>query len=387
MKILHLGNTNNIGYLIVKFLRRAGLDATLLVDRTDFISYDPKWADSEWNTAPLPAWVKYYSNAMRHKFRLGRWQVNFPYAHRLQQLFDVMRLAQHYDLLQAYNYDVVLCLAQLRKPFIAFCVGGDLNVTALKRSWIGTLMRMAYRQARFVFYSNINMLDTVHKLNLKNARYMPLAVDIEKFAPLSSQDMASLRKKLGLDMEFVCFSPTRHDWQVKGNDKLILAWARLVSLAEGSSVRLVLCEWGNDLGKSKKLIDQLGLAPTVLWQPLMNKDRIREFYGAADVVLDQFHLGAFGLTTLEAMACGKPVIMNCNLDLASRFYPEPFPVCSADSIESIAQYLTMLLEKPSLHQVLGDKARAWVERYHNPEIIISEHLKAYQEVLDDLGML
>lgn len=383
MKILHLGNTNNIGYLIVKFLRKDGINATLLVDRTDFISYDPRWTEPGQDMHALQEWIMYYRNVTRHKIRVGHWQVPFPYFHRYQQLLDVIQLAKHYDLLQAYNYDVILCLTQLRKPFLAFCVGGDLNVAALSRDWIGALMRLAYRRARFVFYSNINMLDVVCRLKLRNARYMPLPVDLENYTPISPHALMNLRKKLNLEEEFVCFSPTRHDWQVKGNDKLILAWAKQVGSAKEKSMKLVLCEWGNDLKKSKELVNQLGLTPTVLWLPLMNKSLLRSYYWAADVVLDQFNLGAFGLTTLEAMACGKPVIMNCNLSLASRFYPEPPPICSADSVESIGQWLTMLWKKPNLRQALGDKARQWIEQYHNPAIIVSEHVRVYQKVLDN----
>lgn len=377
MRVLHLGNTNNIGYEIARSLREAGVESTLLVDRADFVTSDPSWEQSELNNHTKPDWIKYYRNTDRHRLKLGRWRVRFPYFHRLQQFVDLAGLAGEYDLLQAYNYDVILCLTQPRKPFIAFCIGGDINVTALSRTPVGWLMRLAYRRARFVFYSNINMIDAVQSLRLRNAHFMPLPVNTEKYVPSNNQ---AIKKQL--ECEFLLFSPTRHAWETKGNDKLIQAFAQLVREYNGK-IKLILCSWGEDLARSRALARDLRIQDNIVWRPLMPKRELIEFYHASDIVLDQFNLGAFGLTTLEAMACEKPVVLNCCERFVRECYPEMPPVGHAESTEEILAVLRDLLDDPQKRRELARAARGWVLRYHSASVVAKRHLEFYRRIVKE----
>lgn len=379
LRVLHLGNTNNIGYLNVKFLREAGICADVIVDRTDHVSYQPLWVEPEGE----PLWVRYYSSRVRHGFQVGSVRVPFPYGHRLQQAADVARLARSYDLFQAYNYDAILCLVQRRTPTVAYCVGGDLNVSALSPTWVGTLLRIAYRRAAVVVYSNIDMVSAVDTLGLPHARYMPLPVDTGRFRPPCPDERRSIRNKLVAGADFVCFSPTRQDWEVKGNNRLISAWADLVrrSRAQSEKPLLVLSEWGRDLVRSRGLVQDLDLGEEVRWAPLMNKARLRDWYWAADVVADQFNLKAFGLVALEAMACGRPVVSSADLRTAGSFYCEAPPFLSAHSPAEIAKTLVAAMDDSAGRVAWGKESRDWVETYHRPEVIVREHLAVYRSVL------
>ncbi|MEM4406529.1 MAG: glycosyltransferase [Candidatus Methanomethylicaceae archaeon] len=375
IRVLHLGNTNNIGYEIASALQAVGVESTLYVDKTEFFTSDPSWEQEDLSRGGRPDWVRYYRNLDRHKIRLGNLKIRFPYFHRLQQLLDLIGIAHEYDVLQAYNYDVVLCLSQPHKAYIAFCIGGDLNVTALKNGFIGFLMRSAYRHARYVFYSNINMIDSVRKLKLKNAYFMPLPINTGKYVPSNQSD---LRRQLGC--EVLLFSPTRHDWATKGNDKFITALAKLVCQSP-VKIKIILCQWGQDIERSRSLCSQLGLDPYVVWHPLMPKGELIKFYQAADIVIDQFNVGAFGLVTLEAMSCAKPVIVGYNKNFASACYPELPPLrCAVDS-EEIFHTLKELIENPEHREELGYRSREWVVKYHGRIQVAQRHLEFYRTML------
>lgn len=382
MRVLHLGNTGNIAYQVARALRQLGVEATVLVDRSDFITGEPSWEDEECLRNGDNEWIQYYRNTTRHHVYLGPLgSFRFPYYHRLQQALDLNKLAASYDILQAYDHDVILCLTQWRKPFLAFCIGGDLNVTALSPTMVGWLMRRAYRRARLVFYSNINMARAVQQLELERAHFMPLPVDIHKYIPNQKREAEESLKEQ-LNCSIVLFSPSRHAWSVKGNDKMLYSFARLQK-DEGmqQSVKLVLCEWGEDLHKSRALCEELGLGPSVVWFPLMPKKQLLRLYQGADIVLDQFNLGAFGLITLEAMACGKPVILNCSLEHARACYPEPPPIIHASTAEEIYNALRRLIEQPEERLAHGRRARQWVVRHHSSEVVAQKHLDFYKEIL------
>jgi len=378
-RVLHLGNTNNIGFLNAKFMRAVGIQADLLTDQTDHITYQPLWSEPEGE----PLWARYYSSKIRHCFCLGRWRIPFPFAHRFHQIVDIVRQGRDYDILQAYNYDIILCLAQSKRLVVAYCVGGDLNISALSRNWVGRLLRIAYQKADIILYSNIDMVSAVNALGLKHARYIPLPVDTEKFRSPSQQEYKDLQTKLMPGVDFVCFSPTRHDWEVKGSDSLIAAWADIVRWARGwgGSLCLVMCEWGKDLKRSQLLVKELGLEEWVCWVPLMDKMSLRDWYMIADVVADQFRLKAFGLVALEAMACGKPVVASVDREMAESFYSKPPPIFTARTADEIAEVVQTLAENTFLRRSVGEQSRRWIEEHHAPQVIVREHMAVYSSLL------
>jgi len=371
VRLLHLGNTANIGLHVVTVLRQAGVEASLLADRAAHIASQPSWEDPDLDAGQRPLWIKYFRNTARHRIRLRTLELPFPYFHRFQQVADVFRLAGEHDLLQAGDCDVILCLTQPRTPFVALCIGGDINTAALRNTPVGWLLRQSYRRARLVLYTNINMIPAVERLGLANAHYMPLPVDVGRYAPPPGSAGRS-------GDELILFSPTRHCWPVKGNDKLLVAFAEWLR-SSGAPARLVLCEWGTDLDRSRGLVSRLGLRDAVAWHSLMPKGELIQQYLGADIVLDQFNLGAFGLTTLEAMACGRPVILNCSAKLAEACYPEPPPVCHAQTSEDIHGQLRRL-EDPGERLHLGCRARQWITQHHSSAVVANRLVELYRQM-------
>jgi hypothetical protein len=90
---------------------------------------------------------------------------------------------------------------------------------------------------------------------------------------------------------------------------------------------------------------------------------------AADVVVDQFALGVFGTAALEAMACGRPVLMHIDQALFEQRRPEysPPPVLQAASEDEIATVLADLAAGSIDPAAAGRRARGWVAEYHGPQ--------------------
>jgi glycosyltransferase involved in cell wall biosynthesis len=93
----------------------------------------------------------------------------------------------------------------------------------------------------------------------------------------------------------------------------------------------------------------------------------REIYKRADIVADQFLIGAYALFAIEGMALGKPVI--CFLNDAFRpFHPEweECPIVSA-SPDQLVDALRRLVESPERRRELGQKGPGYVRNYHSLE--------------------
>lgn len=74
------------------------------------------------------------------------------------------------------------------------------------------------------------------------------------------------------------------------------------------------------------------------------RDDAMQLMAGADMFLDQFVLGDFGVAALEAMALGKPVVCYIKPSLAAE-YPADLPIVKATR-ETLTETLRQLLTNP-----------------------------------------
>ena len=110
----------------------------------------------------------------------------------------------------------------------------------------------------------------------------------------------------------------------------------------------------------------------------LNHEEAKNIYGKADIVVDQLLGGSHGVFSIEAMALGKPVICYIREDLKNK-YPKELPVISANP-ENIYDVLKLLIEDAKLRHELGEKGRAYVEKYHDARKIAGELIKVYESL-------
>lgn len=98
----------------------------------------------------------------------------------------------------------------------------------------------------------------------------------------------------------------------------------------------------------------------------------------ADLFLDQFVLGGYGLAALEAMAFAKPVVLYVKPSLLAQ-YPADLPVINATQ-DNLTEVLAPLLADASLRHELGRRSRAYVERHHDALAIGRQLIGIYEEL-------
>jgi hypothetical protein len=102
----------------------------------------------------------------------------------------------------------------------------------------------------------------------------------------------------------------------------------------------------------------------VLVQGVPNEEA-RAAYESADIIADQFLIGAYALFAIEGMALGKPVLCYLNERFAP-YHPEwaECPILSTTP-ETIAPTLRRLASDQHLRRELGRRGPPYVEKYHS----------------------
>lgn len=118
-----------------------------------------------------------------------------------------------------------------------------------------------------------------------------------------------------------------------------------------------------EIGAIRQLAAELGVADRVLCVGMRQPAVLRYYYGAGDVAVTTPWYEPFGLTPLEAMACGCPVIgaqvggvAFTVLDGLTGFLVPP------RDPDALAARLRCLLDRPALRDEFGAAARQRVER-------------------------
>jgi glycosyltransferase involved in cell wall biosynthesis len=114
----------------------------------------------------------------------------------------------------------------------------------------------------------------------------------------------------------------------------------------------------------------------------MKNDEAKAAYERADVIADQFLIGAYALFAIEGMALGKPVL--CYLkERFAPYHPEwhECPIVNTNP-DTIAANLRRLAEDPELRAELGRRGPPYVEKYHSLRSVGAQLDAIYRSLLD-----
>jgi Glycosyl transferases group 1 len=111
-------------------------------------------------------------------------------------------------------------------------------------------------------------------------------------------------------------------------------------------------------------------------------DDARERYARADIVVDQLVAGWHGIFALEAMALGKPVVAYLKPDAVEqteRAYGTKVPIVPATA-DTLVEALRPLVADVELRRRIGAESRAYVERFHDIDVIADRLVDLYSRL-------
>lgn len=235
------------------------------------------------------------------------------------------------------------------------------------------LLRRKYRllftsasQRRHSRYTRwlIRQMDGVIATSDKGAAYLerPATVVMHGIDTASftiPADRPALRQRLGVPDGLLigCFGRIRKS---KGTDIFVDAMIQLLPNYLDATAIVMGRALDKDrpfLDRMKARVDEAGLGGRILFLPEVPVDRMPSWYAALDIYVAPQRWEGFGLTPLEAMACGVPVVATRTGAFEELLTTETGILVPAGDMDALAEATAALAQNPSRRTTMGRAAR------------------------------
>jgi glycosyltransferase involved in cell wall biosynthesis len=216
---------------------------------------------------------------------------------------------------------------------------------------------------------------------------IPSAVDTQRFRPI---DRGEARRRLGIGEDERVVVYVGRMLPRKDVRTLVRA-AGILHHEAGFPVRLLLVGGESqepdphatpEIGELRQIAAELGIENHVTCTGRRQPNELFQYYGAADVAVTTPWYEPFGLTPLEAMACGRPVIGSAVGGIAYTVEDAKtgFLVPPRDPA-ALAGRLKTILTHPSLRDAMGRAARKRVQEHFTWPLVAERTAALYREVV------
>jgi N-acetyl-alpha-D-glucosaminyl L-malate synthase BshA len=260
-------------------------------------------------------------------------------------------------------------------PVITTLHGTDITLVGKDKSY-EPVVRFSINQSDGVTaVSEFLKKDTLDHFQIdKDIRVIPNFVDVERFKP---QDKDHFRKMIAPNGEKLLVH-TSNFRKVKRIEDVILTFARV---QEKIPSKLLMVGDGPERNHAENLCRELHLCDSILF--LGNQNAVEEIYAIGDLFLIPSGSESFGLSALEAMACGIPVLSSDVGGLPEVVINGKTGFSSSvGDVDKMSRDALYLLSDKAVWQTFSDQALAHARTFAK-NLIVPVYEDFYKEVIEN----
>ena len=208
-----------------------------------------------------------------------------------------------------------------------------------------------------------------YKVN-RNVYVIPTGIEIEKFYLENNKNLNILEKRNSLGIakdDFVILFVGRIGTE-KNIDLLLNGMEKLIKLSK--QIKLLIIGDGPDMGYYKEYVYKRKLGKNVIFTGKVPWDSISEYYLIADIFATASVTETQGLTVIEAMAAGLPVVCINDESFTGTIMNNVDGIIF-NNLEEYIEAITKLYQDRELLKNLGKKARIDAEKYSSEKFATS----------------
>lgn len=260
-------------------------------------------------------------------------------------------------------------------PLVVSVWGSDVYDFPKNSALHKKLVKNVLATADVICSTSLCMKEETLKYTNRKIEVVPFGVDTDLFRPTNNRIedkkeitigiIKSLEKKYGIEY-------------------LIHGFKETLDLNPGKNLRLLIVGDGSKKNDYKNLCEELHIADKVTFTGKVKHSDIPKYHQQIDIFVSLSVLDSesFGVSLVEAMSCGKPVVAS---DVAGFREVLDSGKCGAlvprNNSSEAARAITSYIQNPSLANEMGEKARQRVLDHYDWNKNLEQMISIYRSLL------
>ncbi len=395
MKVACIGNINNMMFILCRYLRDKGVNASLFILEDEPVHFRPE-ADSyddDYLSYTTILEVSKYSlydkksiNILSSQLGDFDFYIGSDIAPALLTLID-----RSLDVFIPHGSDIyALPFHERRKK------GANKVWWLREKTTLGKLQKIGIKTIPTILFPDEYNIHFPFKHKLKTVAtyyntsgpmvYAPQYKNLESNPSIQKLNYYKFYTELKANNDLIIFSHSRHNGfnledklaiHQKGNDILIKGFALFLQTNKQLKSKLILFDYGMNVDASKQLIEDLNIEKLVVWMPLMQRKEIMFGLNLSNLSCGQFDNSWLTCGVVnETLASEIPLLHYRADELYEKDYDDLYPLLNANTPEEIAKLIHHYIQHPETVEAEAKKGAIWLNKYtvENPLKIILNQL-------------
>lgn len=308
-----------------------------------------------------------------HKINAESTLTKLAYIKHVTILKKIIRHFQP-DVLHAHyatSYGLVGALSGFH-PFVISAWGTDVMKFPEKNFAAKAILSFNFKKADLLCATSYTIKEYIARITDKAVTVIPFGIDVATFSPQKTESLFP-------DGSFVIGSIKLLE-PLYNINILVRAFARLQE--KYPALRLLIVGQGTAEKQLKELSAGLGISEKVVFTGRIPFQQISKYYNMLHVLVNISEYESFGVSVIEAMACGKPVVVTNVGGLKEIVKDDSLGLkVEVGSMEQTAEAIEKLMLDKALYAGISDNVRRYVTETYNWHGNLDQMIDAYERLI------
>jgi L-malate glycosyltransferase len=294
----------------------------------------------------------------------------------LKYVTVLKKIIRHFkpDILHAHyatSYGLVGALSNFH-PYIISAWGTDVMKFPNKNFVAKSILAFNFKMADLLCATSATISESIRLVTEKPVTIIPFGINTTKFFPQKVQSIFD-----GDEFILGSIKPLETIYNIH---ILIDSFAKIHN--DYPNARLLIVGEGTAEKKLRALCESHGVENKVKFTGRIPFDEINKYYNMIDVFVNISEYESFGVSVIEAMACGIPVVVSNVGGLKEIVRDESLGLrVEPGNIEETTLAIERLLKDKNLYNELSINGREHVSKYYNWDQNLSQMILSYKSLI------